>query len=234
MARYKKHTIVYGETMQSIAQLETKSVDNWVKIAEYNSLVYPYIVDTMEEKMKNIEHLATLGDVLMIPDEGNLLDIDTSSLNQRDTDFLLGLALGKDLDMTSDTTFYENHGTSDEVFALTHNGHGDLKNVSGADNIKQATISRLMTAKGSLMLHPEYGSDLHLMFGKATVEQMKIISIEICDTVLKDSRVAECVLVNHYIEEDHYVGNYRATLQSTRDQFEFVVQNDNAGALIIS
>lgn len=234
MARYKKHTIVYGETMQSIAQLETNSVDNWVKIAEYNSLVYPYIVDTREEKMKNVEHLATLGDILMIPDEGNLLDIDTSSLNQRDMDFLLGLSLGKDLDMTSDTTFYENHGTSDEVFALTHNGHGDLKNLSGADNIKQATISRLMTAKGSLMLHPEYGSDLHLMFGKATVEQMKIISIEICDTVLKDSRVAECVLVNHYIEEDHYVGNYRATLQSTRDQFEFVVQNDNAGALIIS
>lgn len=234
MARYKKHTIVYGETMQSIAQLETNSVDNWVKIAEYNSLVYPYIVDTREEKMKNVEHLATLGDILMIPDEGNLLDIDTSSLNQRDMDFLLGLSLGKDLDMTSDTTFYENHGTSDEVFALTHNGHGDLKNVSGADNIKQATISRLMTAKGSLMLHPDYGSDLHLMFGKATVEQMKIISIEICETVLRDSRVAECVLVNNYIEEDHYVGSYRATLQSTRDQFEFVVENDSAGALIIS
>ncbi|UQT00069.1 hypothetical protein NGDEOPKE_00120 [Enterococcus phage vB_OCPT_Carl] len=233
MARYKKHLIVYGDTMQSIAQKETGSVDNWVKIAEYNDLVYPYIVDTMQEKMSNLEHLATLGDTLFIPDEGNLLDINTSSLSQRDMDFLLGLALGKDLDMTSDTAYYENHGTSDEVFAITHNGHGDLKIASGADNIKQATISRLMTAKGSLMLHPEYGSDLHLMFGKTTIEQMKIISIEVCDTVLKDTRVAECVLVNHYIEEDRYVGNYRATLQSTREQFEFVVQNDNSGALII-
>lgn len=233
MARYKKHLIVYGDTMQSIAQKETGSVDNWVKIAEYNDLVYPYIVDTMQEKMSNLEHLATLGDTLFIPDEGNLLDINTSSLNQRDMDFLLSLALGKDLDMTSDTDYYENHGTSDEVFAITHNGHGDLKIASGADNIKQATISRLMTAKGSLMLHPEYGSDLHLMFGKTTIEQMKIISIEVCDTVLKDTRVAECVLVNHYIEEDRYVGNYRATLQSTREQFEFVVQNDNSGALII-
>lgn len=233
MARYKKHLIVYGDTMQSIAQKETGSVDNWVKIAEYNDLVYPYIVDTMQEKMSNLEHLATLGDTLFIPDEGNLLDINTSSLNQRDMDLLLGLALGKDLDMTSDTDYYENHGTSDEVFAITHNGHGDLKIASGADNIKQATISRLMTAKGSLMLHPEYGSDLHLMFGKTTIEQMKIISIEVCDTVLKDTRVAECVLVNHYIEEDRYVGNYRATLQSTREQFEFVVQNDNSGALII-
>ena len=233
MARYKKHLIVYGDTMQSIAQKETGSVDNWVKIAEYNDLVYPYIVDTMQEKMSNLEHLATLGDTLFIPDEGNLLDINTSSLNQRDMDFLLGLALGKDLDMTSDTDYYENHGTSDEVFAITHNGHGDLKIASGADNIKQATISRLMTAKGSLMLHPEYGSDLYLMFGKTTIEQMKIISIEVCDTVLKDTRVAECVLVNHYIEEDRYVGNYRATLQSTREQFEFVVQNDNSGALII-
>ena len=47
MARYKKHTIIYGETMQSIAQMETGSVNDWIKIAEYNSLVYPYIVDTM-------------------------------------------------------------------------------------------------------------------------------------------------------------------------------------------
>lgn len=61
MARYKKHTIVYGETMQSIAQMETGSVNDWIKIAEYNSLVYPYIVDTMQEKMANIEHLATPG-----------------------------------------------------------------------------------------------------------------------------------------------------------------------------
>lgn len=234
MARYKKHLVVYGDTMQSIAQKETGSVDNWVKIAEYNDLVYPYIVETMQEKMVNLEHLVTLGDTLFIPDEGNLMDIDTGSLNQRDMDFLLGLSLGKDLDMTSDTDYYENHGTSDEVFALTHNGHGDLKVASGARNIKQATISRLMTAKGSLMLHPEYGSDLHLMFGKTTIEQMKVISIEVCDTVLKDTRVAECVLVNHYIEEDRYVGNYRATLQSTREQFEFVVQNDNSGALIIA
>ena len=34
MARYKKHTIVYGETMQSIAQMETGSVNDWIKIAE--------------------------------------------------------------------------------------------------------------------------------------------------------------------------------------------------------
>ena len=233
MARYKKHTIVYGETMQSIAQMETGSVNDWIKIAEYNSLVYPYIVDTMQEKMANTEHLATPGDTLVIPVEANLLDMDINRLNQRDMDFLLSLSLGRDLDMTSETEYYENHGTSDEVFSLTHNGHGDLKTASGADNIRQATISRLMTAKGSLMLHPEYGSNLHLLFGKTTIEQMKLISLEVCETVLKDTRVAECVLVSHYIEEDHYVGNYRATIQSTKDQFEFVVQNDSVGAIVI-
>lgn len=92
--------------------------------------------------------------------------MDVSNLNQRDMDFLLSLSLGRDLDMTSETEYYENHGTSDEVFSLTHNGHGDLKTASGADNIRQATISRLMTAKGSLMLHPEYGSNLHLLLVK--------------------------------------------------------------------
>mgnify|MGYP002507217073 CR=1 FL=1 len=233
MARYKKHMIVYGETLQSIAQMETGYVDYWIKIAEYNSLVYPYIVPTMQEKMQNVEHLATPGDTLIIPSEANLLDTDISYLNQRDMDFLLGLSLGKDLDMVSEQKYYENHGTSDEILALSANGYGDLKIASGADNIKQATISRLLTAKGSLLLHPEYGSNLHLLFGKTTLEQMKLISLEVCETVLKDTRVAECVLVSHYIEEDRYVGNYRAIIQSTKDQFEFVVQNDSVGAIII-
>lgn len=233
MARYKKHVIVYGETLQSIAQLETGIVDYWVKIAEYNSLVYPYIVSTMQEKMANIEHLATLGDTLIIPMEANLLDTDLSNLNQRDMDFLLGLSLGKDLDITSSQKYYENRGTSDEILSLTANGYGDLKTASGADNIRQATITRLLTAKGSLMLHPDYGSNLHLLFGKATLEQMKLISLEVCETVLKDTRVAECVLVQHYIKENQYIGSYRATIRTTKEQFEFVVQNDSVGALII-
>lgn len=233
MARYKKHEIRFGDTMQSIAQLETGVVDNWIKIVEYNNLHYPYIVETVEEKKQNLEHLVTYGDTVIIPVQTSLLDTDVYSLSRRDQDFIMSLALGRDLDMTSKPENYQNRGTSDEVFELTHNGHGDLKTCQGADNIKQATYSRLMTAKGSLILHPEYGSNLHNLFGKTTQEQMKLISIEVCRSALIDKRITECVLVEHYISGDTYVGRFRATVQTLKDQFEFVVQGDNAGSIII-
>ena len=233
MARYKKHEIRYGDTMQSIAQLETGDVNDWIKIAEYNSLRYPYIVDTAEEKLKDLEHLVTLGDTIVIPVEADLLDEDVYKLSRRDQDFIMSLALGRDLNVHSKPEHYANRGTSDELFELNHNGHGDLLTCQGAENIKQATYARLMTAKGSLMLHPDYGSDLHNMFGKTTVEQMKLISIEICRSVLVDTRIEECVLVNHYIEEDTYVGTFRARVGTLKDQFEFVIQGDNAGSIII-
>lgn len=233
MARYKKHQVTYGDTMQSIAQLETGDVNDWIKIAEYNNLSYPYIVYSREEKMQNLEHLVTLGDELIIPIQQSILDNDVYKMNRRDKDFILSLALGRDLDMTSKPQYYQQAGTSDELFELTHNGAGDLKNIQGAENIKQATLSRLMTAKGSLMLHPEYGSNLHNLFNKATVEQMKIISLEVTSTVLKDTRVAECTLVDHYIEADTYYGTYKATVHSLKDQFEFVVTSDSTGAIIV-
>lgn len=233
MARYKKHQIIHGETIQSIAQRETGSVDDWIKIAEYNNLMYPYIVETVEEKLQNVERLATYGDELIIPIQASLLDTDVYKLSRRDQDFIMSLALGRDLSMTSLPENYTSRGTSDEILELTHNGHGDLRTSQGAENIKQATISRLLTARGSVILHPEYGSDLHLLFGKATVEQMKLISIEICRTVLTDSRVSECVLVDHTIEGDTYSGTYQATVNTLQEQFEFVVNGDNAGSIII-
>lgn len=234
MVRYRKHEVRYGETMQSIAQMETGDVNDWIKIAEYNNLKYPYIVYSREEKMANLEHLVTLGDELIIPQEQSILDNDVYKMSKRDQAFILSLALGRDLDMTSMPEHYFQQGTSDEIFELTHNGAGDIKHIEGAENIKQATLSRLMTAKGSLMLHPEYGSNLHNLFNKATLEQMKVISLEVTSTVLKDTRVAECAVVSQSIDGDTYYGEYKATIHSMKTQFEFVVTSDSTGAIIVT
>lgn len=233
MVRYKKHEVRYGDTMQSIAQLETGEVNDWIKIAEYNHLKYPYIVYSREEKMQDLEHLVTLGDEIIIPIQQSILDNDVYKMSRRDQDFILSLALGRDLDMTSKPQYYEDYGTSDELFELNHNGIGDLKTCQGADNIRQATLSRLMTAKGSLILHPEYGSNLHNLFGKTTLEQMKVISLEVTSTVLKDTRVTECVLVEHYIKGDVYYGEFKATIHTLKDQFEFIVTSDATGSIIV-
>ena len=42
----------------------------------------------------------------------------------------------------------------------------DFRVVSYRDNLKQAVLSRLKTARGELTLHPEYGSRLHLLLGQ--------------------------------------------------------------------
>jgi phage baseplate assembly protein W len=48
----------------------------------------------------------------------------------------------------------------------------DLATVSGVDNISQALLLRLLTARGALELlgHPEYGSRLHTLIGELNNE----------------------------------------------------------------
>lgn len=234
MARYKKHTVRQGDTMQAISQSATGDVNNWIKIVEYNQLVYPYIVDTPNEKMANVEHLVTIGDQLIIPIETSLLDINPTDLNRRDRDFVLSLALGRDLNMTADENYYKNKGTSDEILALSADGKGDLSTVQGVDNLKQAINAKLLTAKGSLLLHPEYGSDLHKLFGKVTTEQAKLIEIEICRVVATDKRIRTVVLDSYTLEEDTYKGVYTVEIQSFEEAFNFVIQGDTNGTIILT
>lgn len=234
MARYKKHTVRQGDTMQAISQSTTGNVNNWIKIVEYNQLVYPYIVDTPNEKMANVEHLVTIGDQLIIPIETSLLDINPTDLNRRDRDFVLSLALGRDLNMTADENYYKNKGTSDEILALSADGKGDLSTVQGVDNLKQAINAKLLTAKGSLLLHPEYGSDLHKMFDKVTTEQAKLIEIEVCRVVATDKRINSIFLDSYTLEEDTYKGVFTVEIQSFEEAFNFVIQGDTNGTIILT
>lgn len=233
MARFRKHQIVYGDTMQSISQKETGDMSNWVDLVNYNDLQYPYIVDTREEKMTNLEHLVSYGDTIIIPMVSNLEETNVYKLNRQDKSFIEKTALGSELSMTYYPSHYHDQGTQDEILELAGDGKGDLRLVQGVENVKQATLVRLMTPIGSLILHPEYGSNLHNLFGKTTSEQMKIIDIEITSTVLKDTRIKECELVDHYIEYDTYVGSFKATLESLQEEFEFVLSGDSSSGIII-
>ena len=234
MARYKKHTIRQGDTLQSIAQLTMDSVARWVEIVKYNNLRYPYIVSDPALKLKDVEHLVTWGDQIIIPIEVDISDTEVNKLNRRDQDYILSLTFGRDLDMTSNVAYYNRYGTSDEVLGLTHNFAGDIETVQGIDNLRQALTARLLTRKGSLLLHPDYGSNLHELFGKADEVSMKLIEIEVCRVVQTDSRVTNCTLVDAYIERDNYYGNYRVEVQSLQESFELLVQGDNQGQIYVT
>ena len=118
MARYKRHIVRYGETMQSIAALEMDDVTQWITIVKYNQLEYPYIVESDSDKIANIEHLVTIGDSIIIPEEASLTQADLDEMTIQDKDEISKLALGQDLSMVDFPNFFDSKGTQDSILQL--------------------------------------------------------------------------------------------------------------------
>ena len=235
MARYKKYVIAPQDTLQTIAQHEMGTVTAWQGIAEYNNLEYPYVVDTVSEKLTNSEHLVTIGDTIIIPYEIDLLDTDVESLGQRDKDLIMGLALGRDIEIKYQEESFANMGIHGEAFGITTSERGDIKTVSGIDNLKQAVINQLLTPRGTLMMHPTYGSDLYRYIGRqATYENMVMIEDEILATIQQDLRVENASAVGSKIIDERYFGEFVINLYTLQEYFELVVEMDESGSFIIT
>lgn len=233
MPRYKKHIVRYGETMQSIASLEVGDVSYWTEIAKYNKLHFPYIVDSDEKKVKDVEHLVTIGDIIIIPKETTLSGDDIDSMTIQDKDEVTKYSLGEDLSMIDIPNNYQDRGTQDEIFQLNDNGKGDLQTVVGVENIKQVLMARLLTPKGALILHPKYGSNLHNLFIKGNETNVQLIDDEIARSIKEDGRVYATEKVSSVLDEGVYTSTWKVSLISLRTQFELLIGRDNNGNFII-
>ncbi len=227
--RFKKHVVQHEETMQAIAQRYYGDVSYWIDLVEHNNLKYPYIVETDEEKMQDPERLASTGDTIIIPIESDLTDVSAKEINSRDRDVLVELALGRDLNITADEKYFNEHGTSDNILAFSTNGNGDLDTVKGIDNMKQQLQARLLTPRGSLMLHPNYGSDLHNLFGLNIPEQATLIEMEVLRTLTADNRVKSANLVDWKIQGNVYSGQFSVEIKSVEESINFVLGQDEEG-----
>lgn len=227
--RFKKHVVQYEETMQAIAQRYYGDVSYWIDLVEHNNLKYPYLVETDEEKMQDPERLASTGDTIIIPIESDLTDVSAKEINSRDKDVLVELALGRDLNITADEKYFNEHGTSDNILAFSTNGNGDLDTVKGIDNMKQQLQARLLTPRGSLMLHPNYGSDLHNLFGLNIPEQATLIEMEVLRTLTADNRVKSANLVDWKIQGNVYSGQFSVEIKSVEESINFVLGQDEEG-----
>lgn len=233
MARYRKHIISRDDTIQSISQRYTGSSSHWKKIVDYNRLKYPYLVESTSDKLEHLEDVLTLGDTIIIPIEQNLLDVDAKSLGNRDRDLILSLALGSDLNITGGEKRYQQHGTRDEVFELSGNGMGDILIASGVENIKQTIIARLLTKRGSLINHPNYGSDLEDLLGSpATSITLELVDNEILQNIKKDNRISDATKVYSQIDKEVYTGEFEINIYSIDEMFTLVV-DDSEGGLVI-
>lgn len=230
--RLKKHVIQYGDTMQSIAQYYYNDVGAWIDLIEHNNLKYPYIVEDELVKNKDPQRLVTIGDTIIIPTEETLSDVVLQDISSKDRDALLELSFGRDLNITRDESYFNEYGTSDEILGFSGTT-GDLDTVTGIANIKQQLQTRLLTPRGSLMLHPNYGSDLHELFGKNIPEQAVLIDMEVCRTLLSDGRVQSANNVDWKIEGNEYSGTYSVELKSVEESIRLVLEADETGVFAL-
>lgn len=230
--RLKKHVIQYGDTMQSIAQYYYNDVGAWIDLIEHNNLKYPYIVDDELVKNKDPQRLVTIGDTIIIPTEETLSDVVLQDISSKDIDALLELSFGRDLNITRDESYFNEYGTSDEILGFSGTT-GDLDTVTGIANIKQQLQTRLLTPRGSLMLHPNYGSDLHELFGKNIPEQAVLIDMEVCRTLLSDGRVQSANNIDWKIEGNEYSGTYSVELKSVEESIKLVLEADESGVFAL-
>lgn len=234
MARFKKHVVVYGDTPQLIAEKETGDVSNWIELVQKNDLHYPYIVDTPEEKNKDPHHLVTIGNTIIIPKEDTLADVDTSQIPRYDKLVLEDIILGTDLKVNSVEYRYDEHNTDDEILGLTGNGKGDIGLIKGKDNIVQTLKMRLLTPKGSLPLHPDYGSNIQYLIGKVNnADTAELVANTIQECLEADSRIRMAKLINDVIDSTIYYSYWEVTLQSFDTYFKLAIQRDNDNNFII-
>lgn len=154
MKGIQTHTVTIGDSLQKLARMY--GVHDWIEIAELNGLEHPYIDSVFGSKeYENNNNVAKIGSLLLIP--GNKL---VAKVDKNKDGEIESLAYGKDLDLYSDDIV--EHRVKGEL----SEDECDIKTVNGLGNLSQQLKSRLSVKKGALLLHPEFGSNLHLYTGK--------------------------------------------------------------------
>ena len=134
------------------------------------------------------------GEYLLIPK--SLIKNYVSSLLTPAQDFIDYSVLGSDILLVDGDII----GTEDPNYKSS-----DIATVAGVLNIKQALTHKLMTAKGSLELHPDYGSLLPWLIGYYNGPDLpEMIRVETTRTLLTDPRVSEVNYVN-VKQENNYI-----------------------------
>lgn len=184
MIGLKTHKVTIGDSLQKLARMY--NIENWQEIAELNSLTSPYIDSRFPLEGESSEGIARVGDILVIPSLGTV-DVVTHK-NNREVE---ALAYGKDLDL------YHNEPVFHDVKGHLKEGDRDIKTVTGLENLAQQLMTRLSVKKGALLMHPDFGSNLHLYAGKLdSQENRNKIMWEVESCIRSDFRVNDVIDIN--------------------------------------
>lgn len=171
-----RYTIQSGDTLRQISRRLLGNADQWWVLAQFNQLSWPFI-DTTGGTYPSGQRVLALGEVLLIPSGTEDPAIAQVVIPEPD---LYTVLLGVDLLATGVGDLQINYGS------------GDLSVVQGVPNLQQALLHRLMTRKGELPHHPEYGSNLPLHIGQVLDDtRVNFIRLEVLQTLLSDPRIRE-------------------------------------------
>lgn len=164
------YTIKQGDTIHSISQTVYGSVGQVMEIITANDLEYPFVGPLEGDGKPGIK---VPGDIIIIPqeigDEPGMLDtVDESSING--SDILLDFGDSGSLD-----TYYYKDILSDR--------NGDIQTISKEGSLKQDLIHKLITRPGTLVCHPDWGSNFLTVIGNKSLygwEEKASIELERC------------------------------------------------------
>ena len=135
----RRISINVGETMQEFATRTLGDASQWPDIVNLNGLVPPYVTNDLA--LAASSKVVLYGAYLMVPGAIPFIEYhdDAELMFERDLDLLTYGGLADD--------------------------GGDIKLVSGIDNLTQAIRIRVVTALKELLFHPTYGCDVRKLLG---------------------------------------------------------------------
>lgn len=228
---YKHYVIKAGEDLRVIAQKLYNDIDQWQTLAKLNHLKYPYIVSSPEEQLKDPDHLLTWGQSLLLP---NSNDIDTANSNlieESNTahykNYYYDTSLGMDLklNISTDSLLTEQLG----VLQSDDTGY-TFERVSGLANLQQSLILRILTRRGTLLMHPNYGSRLVDMLGQPMNDKLlSEAAVELRRTITTDSRVADCKITKSQLTYNEIFLNATVTPINYDQAFDLYLYRSKTG-----
>lgn len=110
--------------------------------------------------------------------------------------------LGTDLKLFADTSpDYMGVGVD-----LSVSKKGDLRTVSGRDNLGQAILHRLLTRRGELadIGHPDYGSRIHELIGEPNNERTRdLVRLYVKECISQEFRIQEIISLQITVQIDN-------------------------------
>lgn len=176
MPSYRLAETHAGDTLQRVAAREMGDANRWPELVWINNLASPYLTDIPAEASTTV--LLT-GSMIRIP-----------------------APTGINTDATERAQVYERDCKMVKR-RLTDDGNGDIAVVSGTDNLTQQLKHRIVTPRGQLVRHADYGCLVWLLQGKVGGPTAGLLGAQYVKAALQaDYRVSSVISSTAEVDGD--------------------------------